>query len=343
MRATMTPNSLDALRLLAALMVLYSHQYALLGLAEPWFLGLKTFGTAGVSIFFFLSGCLVWTSWARDPHVLRFMQRRALRIFPALLVVCLVSVFILGISVSTLPWREFVASPVTWRYVGTVGIWTSKILPGFFPDNPLPYVVNGSLWTLPVELLCYASVLVCGLVFFWAKVTRGVAVVVALWLAVLIASYGALLVGAHFEPHLEMAAMFWWGAFYGYCRQSPCESWLGGLAALALLAFGMFGPQGLERTAMLGCAAALVHLAMSVPTGARLTAPFGDLSYGVYIIAFPVQQLGVNWARALNWSFSASLLFSVTATLVLAYLSWHLIEKRALRLKNRLNTAPHRH
>lgn len=55
----MTANSLDALRLLAAMMVLYSHQFALLGLAEPWFMGLKTFGAAGVLIFFFLSGCLV--------------------------------------------------------------------------------------------------------------------------------------------------------------------------------------------------------------------------------------------------------------------------------------------
>jgi peptidoglycan/LPS O-acetylase OafA/YrhL len=299
-------------------------------LAEPWFLGLKTFGTAGVSIFFFLSGCLVWTSWARDPHLLRFSQRRALRIFPALLVVCVVSVFILGLSATTLSWREYLASPQTWRYVLTVGMWTSKTLPGLFPDNPLPYVVNGSLWTLPVELLCYASVVVVGMAVAWTKLPDGVEVVVALWLTVLLASFGARAVGSHFEPHLEMAAMFWCGAFYGHCRHTPYTTWLGGLAALALLAFGVLGPHGLERTAMLGFAAALVHLAMSVPTGARLTGPFGDLSYGVYIMAFPVQQLGVHWARALNWSFPVSLVFSILVTLVLAYLSWHLVEKPAL-------------
>lgn len=329
----MTTNSLDALRLLAAMMVLYSHQYALFGFAEPWFLGLRTFGAAGVSIFFFLSGCLVWTSWARDPNALRFMKRRALRIFPALMAVCLVSVFVLGVSVSTLPWREYMASPVTWRYVGTAGMWTSKILPGFFPGNPWPYVVNGSLWTLPVELLCYASVLVCGLVSEWAKVTKGAGVVVVLWLTVLFASYGARAVDPHFEPHLEMAAMFWWGSFYGYCRQSLCTAWQVGLAAAALLAFGVLGTHGLERVAMLVCAVALVHLALAVPWGARLTQPFGDLSYGVYIMAFPVQQLGVHWAREHNWSFAVSLVFSVAVTLLLAFASWHLIEKRALRLK----------
>ncbi len=326
----MTANSLDALRLLAAMMVLFSHQFALLGLAEPWFMGLKTFGAAGVSIFFFLSGCLVWSSWARDPHVLRFIQRRALRIFPALVVVCLVSVFILGVWASTLPWREYVVSPQTWRYVLTMGMWTSKTLPGLFPDNPLPYVVNGSLWTLPVELLCYASVVVLGMVVGWTKLPKGVGVVVALWSTVLLASYGARVVGSHFEPHLEMAAMFWWGALYGYCRHTPCSAWLGGLAALALLAFAVLGPHGLDRTAMLGCAAALDHLAMSVPIGALLTKPFGDMSYGVYIMAFPVQQLGVHGARTLNWSFTVSLVFSIAVTLVLAYLSWHLVEKPAL-------------
>jgi peptidoglycan/LPS O-acetylase OafA/YrhL len=294
----MTVNSLDALRLLAAMMVLYSHQYALLGLAEPWFLGLKTFGTAGVSIFFFLSGCLVWTSWARDPHLLRFSQRRALRIFPALLVVCVVSVFILGLSATTLSWREYLASPQTWRYVLTFGMWTSKTLPGLFPDNPLPYVVNGSLW-----------------------------------LTVLMTNFGARAVGSHFEPHLEMAALFWWGAFYGHCRHAPCKAGLVVFAVLALVAFGWLGPHGLERTALLACSIALVHLAMSVPWGARLTKPFGDLSYGVYIMAFPVQQLGVHWAQRLNWSFAGSLLFSVAVTLLLAFASWHRIERRALRLK----------
>ena len=59
-------NSLDLLRLVAAAMVLYSHQYALLGLAEPAFISWDTIGRAGVTIFFFLSGYLVWSSWDRD-------------------------------------------------------------------------------------------------------------------------------------------------------------------------------------------------------------------------------------------------------------------------------------
>jgi peptidoglycan/LPS O-acetylase OafA/YrhL len=150
---------------------------------------------------------------------------------------------------------------------------------------------------------------------------------------VLLASYGTLLIDTHFEPHLEMVAFFWWGAFYGYCRRARCDALPLLMAVLALLAFVQLGPHGPERTAMLVCAAGLVHLAMGVSSGARLTGPFGDLSYGVYIMAFPVQQLGVHLMHGLDWSLPAHLALSVAGTLGLAYASWHLIEKRALRFK----------
>ena len=77
-------NSLDLLRLGAATLVLYSHQLALLMGPDPSFFGWNTFGGEGVTIFFFLSGMLVWSSWDRDPDWGRFFRRRALRIFLAL-------------------------------------------------------------------------------------------------------------------------------------------------------------------------------------------------------------------------------------------------------------------
>ena len=75
-------KSLNLLRLSAAALVLSSHQHALLGLAEPDLFGWSTFGGVGVSIFFFLSGVLVWSSWARDPDLKRFFIRRSLLFKP---------------------------------------------------------------------------------------------------------------------------------------------------------------------------------------------------------------------------------------------------------------------
>jgi peptidoglycan/LPS O-acetylase OafA/YrhL len=105
------------------------------------------------------------------------------------------------------------------------------------------------------------------------------------------------------------------------------------LSAIAFIGFTWFGSHGFQSAGMLVCAAMVVHAAMNLPHGAKWSDRLGDLSYGVYIFAFPVQQLGVHWARQQNWSFAASLFLSATVTLSLAYASWHLVEKRALRLK----------
>lgn len=135
-----------------------------------------------------------------------------------------------------------------------------------------------------------------------------------------------------------MMAVFWWGVFYNYCRRQPWNASAGGkltwgLVGVALLAVSVLGFRGLERMAMLACAAGLVHLAFKVSTGAKLTDPLGDLSSGVYIFAFPVQQMLVHWGKGQDWSFGVYFSLSLVLTAGLAFASWHLIEKRALRFK----------
>jgi len=52
-----------------------------------------------------------------------------------------------------------------------------------------------------------------------------------------------------------------------------------------------------------------------------------DYSYGIYIYAFPVQQLCIN---TLNIGFYTSMILSAVVTIALASLSWHFVEKRFL-------------
>jgi peptidoglycan/LPS O-acetylase OafA/YrhL len=330
-------NSLDFLRLTAALFVLYSHQYALLGLSEPSFFGWNSFGGAGVTVFFFLSGMLVWLSWARDPNLRRFFQRRSLRIFPALLVIVLVTIFVLGPILTTVSLPEYFRSNDTWRYLTTAMLFPRNILPGVFEKNPYPYAVNGSLWTLPVEYLCYLMVAVVGSI--WQR-WRLVGPALTLIAAALLATYAPIIVGDRFSPHFEMIAIFWWGALFGYSTVSPRgyfqdRYWLIGSIIVAALIFSLLGPRGTERMAMLLCAAMSVVLAQRTNFGARLTDRLGDLSYGIYIYAFPVQQVLVYWSRDAGLSFGLLFFQSVVITFVLAYFSWHLIEYQALRLKPR--------
>jgi peptidoglycan/LPS O-acetylase OafA/YrhL len=329
----MGKNSLDLLRLVAAAMVLFSHQFAVLGLPEPQFLGLNTWGGVGVSIFFFLSGYLVWTSWARDPSLVRFFLRRCLRIFPALWVICLLSVLVLGPLVTVLSVQDYFGSAATWRYGWTALLWTPYVLPGVFAGNALPGIVNGSLWTLPAEFFCYCTVAVLGGLVLWMLRGRALPWSLGVLAAVACTHVGVAWIGARYWLYFEMIAMFWWGVFYGYCVKSWPTPGTAAIAVLALLWFAVDGPRGWERTVLLAIAAGAVHLCRQLPQGARLTDRIGDLSYGVYIYAFPVQQLVVHACKGYSLAFWHLWALSSVGTLALAWLSWHAVEARALRFK----------
>lgn len=325
-------NSLDLLRLFAASLVLFSHQYAVLGFVQPAFLDWTTLGGAGVSIFFFLSGWLVWSSWARDPDAKRFFLRRSLRIFPGLWLVVGLTVFLIGPVLTSLTVTDYFSSAKTWRYLTTSALLVRYELPGVFVSNPYPVAVNGSLWTLPVEFFCYISVALVGLL---GRRRANWAWGLGLGLAVLIAVLGTRVVGYKYITHVEMIGFFWWGAWYGHVSaKTPMERqkvllW----TALAFVVFLVVDSRGVERTAILLFAAVMVILAQKTDVGSGLTDRLGDLSYGMYIFAFPVQQIIAQWGQGRGWLFGVSLGLSFVSTAALAYLSWHLVEKQALRFK----------
>lgn len=325
-------NSFDLLRLFAATLVLYSHQHVLLGLDEPKFLGWTTFGGVGVAIFFFLSGLLVWSSWVRDPNLKRFFIRRSLRIFPALWFVVLLSVLVLGPILTKLAVSDYFNSGETRRYISTALLVVRRGLPGVFQENPYPMAINGSLWTLPVEFLCYVSVALVGSM---GLVCRNWLMPVSLGLAVLAAAFGALLLGTRFVPHLEMVSFFWCGVMYGFVRARPvseARKWTV-VMSIAVLASLVLGVRGFERTGVLVVAGASVMAAQRATWGVWLTDRLGDMSYGMYIFAFPVQQIVVELGRHRGWSFDTHLGLSFFVTSVLAYVSWHVLERPVLWFK----------
>lgn len=133
--------------------------------------------------------------------------------------------------------------------------------------------------------------------------------------------------------------MFFTGAAYFLLKERVTLSHrFFGLSLFALLLAGLADQQVFSIVYYLTIAYMLCYLAY-LPAGAiRKYNAMGDYSYGVYIYAFPVQQaLAATYPRI---SVSAMLLSSGMATLALAILSWHLIEKRALRLKGSPATEP---
>jgi peptidoglycan/LPS O-acetylase OafA/YrhL len=155
-------NNFQLIRLVAASFVVLFHSFALTGrwTQEPlWRVMPETnFGALGVKIFFVVSGFLVTRSWLSRRAVGPFVAARVLRIYPALVAATLLTILLAGIS-SSLAWPQFLADPQTIDYAWRVALGWEVVyrLPGAFPTNPFPHDVNGSLWTLPIELRLYVA------------------------------------------------------------------------------------------------------------------------------------------------------------------------------------------
>jgi len=161
-------NNFNLIRFLAATAVLFAHSYALSGhpMEEPllrWSNGATHFGTLGVTLFFIISGFLVSKSFTERRTLAAFSVARALRIYPALIAATLFSAALAG-ALSTTAWRDFLIDSQTHRFVvaNSIGWHARYYLPGAFADNPFPRAVNGSLWTIPVELRMYVGCAIVG-------------------------------------------------------------------------------------------------------------------------------------------------------------------------------------
>lgn len=325
-------NNFDAVRLLAAGMVLYSHQLALSGRPESTPLVFATWGYLGVMVFFVISGYLVSGSWERDPDPWRFLQRRALRIWPALAVVTALSSLVLGPLLSHLSWPAYFASGETWAYLASAVFWIQQTLPGVFPDNPFARAVNGSLWTIPYEVGCYLGLLLCGRLGLLKRLGPLLLVWLLAWLTL-----GWIFSGPGPYPRiwsLELGCCFVAGVLLKHLRPLWLERIGPVLMSAALLAAGLHA-LGWTFPAVL-LLMPLLTLAFGVRNWPvlRQIGRWGDFSYGLYIYAFPVQQCVVMlWGP--EHPLPTLLLLSLLLSLGCAALSWHLIEKPALRYKPR--------
>lgn len=326
------PNNFDAIRIVAAFTVLYSHQFALTGRPEPSFFGLHSWGGLAVIVFFVVSGFLVTGSWYNDPSVLRFGARRVLRLWPALTTVTVLTAYGLGAWVTTLPLEDYWKNRATLDYLNILRMQIYYVLPGVFEHNPYPRGVNGSLWTIPLEVRCYVVLALAGLLRLmrWRSVWLAC---IALYMAWFITKSSADITG-HVHYGRELGAFFLAGSALFVLREHwerRPRAWLLGLGGVAALLWAL----GWRYTATLAFIPLLVLYAGTRSTPVlRRFGRFGDPSYGAYLIAFPVQQTVIHFLYP-SFDFTATLIMATALTFALAYASWHVIEKPALRLKPR--------
>jgi peptidoglycan/LPS O-acetylase OafA/YrhL len=344
-------NNFNLVRMIAALAVLITHAFSLaIGSekAEPTFalLGGMSPGAIAVDVFFITSGFLVTTSLLARHNVIDFMIARALRILPALLLVLLLSVLVLGPYFTSLPIDAYIFNSATYSYLLQCSTLFFKIaypLPGVFETNPYPNVVNGSLWSMKHEVRLYALLALAWAMASFSKKNKllsfrallvGVAVVLTgLLLTQVIAQRP---VSAEFK----LFCLFFSGAVYSVLRAKIPVSGAGfWTLVVALLICGTIYKQ-LFYSAYIIFVPYLLFYAAYVPSGRiRWYNSIGDYSYGMYIYAFPVQQSVA--ALVPGVAPIDMILISLPITLAFAVLSWHLVEQRALKLKDYFSGKAH--
>jgi peptidoglycan/LPS O-acetylase OafA/YrhL len=287
--------------------------------------------TLMVPMFFALSGFLVAGSWERCRTLISFLGLRVLRIFPALSAQVVLSALIIGPVVTTLPLQAYLHDPLFLRFFWNAVGHTQYFLPGVFTHNPAPYV-NGQLWTVPYELDCY--LILTGLALVGVVKRR------ALLLLALSAVQLFLVFHAFFRPHGVSVGMsgeliglcFMWGlGFYRFRDRVPFG--LGfGLAAMALSVALVMIPNG-KYLAPMPVAYGTVCLGLMNPPRDRLVMS-GDYSYGLYVFGYPIQQMIATQPALRDWRLN--LLIALPCAFAVAFVSWHMLERRALGLRGRL-------
>ena len=318
-------NNFDAIRLVAALTVIVGHAWPLTGMPHPpRVAGIAIYDLA-VLVFFSVSGYLITLSWQRTPVVRRFLAARVLRIFPALVVLVLLTTLVVGPLVTTLSAGDYFASPATWGYLVNSTLVAVYDLPGVFTDNPLP-PVNGSLWSLGPEFLCYLAVLGVGLIALRARLAAFIVATVAVAAAWFV-------VDEPLRTIVGATAFFGVSAIIATIARGRTLPWWPALSVPVWLVFGAAVPDLGIPLAWLVVPYAVIAVGMRATPVIRSAGRFGDFSYGLYLWGFLVQQVVVSALGVLPlW---LDLLVVVPVTGILAFASWHLVEKRALALKSR--------
>lgn len=333
-------NNLNLIRMIAACLVLVSHAYPIAlgpGTVEPLerLLG-YSLGTLSVTVFFVISGFLIAQSFERTKSRTGFVVARFLRLWPGLIVSILLVALLLGPWVSTLGVERYFRQSETWLFVlrNVTLIDVQFTLPGVF--TYLPYTsVEGSIWTLLYEVVCYVGVFVLGIVGLLRRPGAMVVAFVAFAALFVIQQAGLITLHSKISTAITLAMPFGVGTgLYVWRDRIVLSLW--GVAILAALTWGAvlisaWVPHSMAVYPLLLATTlgyAVFWLAYCPGGVLRLYNRLGDYSYGVYIYAFPIQGL-VIWIWG-DMTPGMNMALALPLTLIPSILSWHWVEKPCL-------------
>jgi peptidoglycan/LPS O-acetylase OafA/YrhL len=322
----------DYLRIGLAVAVLSWHSIWISGSAKLdialWSGPFRFLPAAVIPMFFALSGFLVSSSLHRTK-LHQFVTLRIIRLVPALAVEITLSALILGAIFTALPLTDYFTDKEFYAYfLNIVGLIHYE-LPGVFTDNVAPRLVNAQLWTIPFELECYLALVLLSAFAVLRK--RALFVGVIALLSLLLAWWCFL----HPVPEeaqtnvsgrvlvlcfLAAVALFLYRDKIPY---SPAWGFMAAIATVVLLP--------VPATAYLA-AFPVAYLTIWLGLKRPPAIPFGDLSYGVFLFHFPIEQTVMHVFPGIQAWWQLTLL-ALPITVVFAWLSWTLVERPVLSRK----------
>ena len=340
-------NNFDFVRVLAAILVLVGHSPALFK-NKPFYYDplIKIIGypahAIGLYIFFIISGFLITKSWESKKNTFEFIVSRILRIFPALLFTLICTTFILGPLLTSYHLSDYLTSKETYKHLLNITLFRIYYeLPGVFGSNPYNNAVNGSIWSLSYEFTCYLLLILFGYFHFlknkWFSLSIYVlaVILISFYKSEIELSYPTIpFLGINMDKMIEFFILFFSGSFFYLFRNYLTFNWITYSFIISLIIITrVFQIPFIFNSIIFSFL--IFSLVFSRRINLNKFGKYGDFSYGIYLFAFPIQQIIAQFFTT-EFNLLLLILISTLFTFIASFICWNLVEKPTLKLKKRI-------
>lgn len=323
-------NYINLIRHIAAVFVIYVHSFELIkndNIDYIKYLFSIDMGSIAVNIFFLLSGVLIYNSALNSVNIKDYIKKRFLRIYPALVVCILLTVFVFSI-ISTIDFWSYISNNITLNYISNLLFLGNYSVYEIFETNYYPSVANGSLWTLRYEVVMYAITLIFVHPYF-RKHSYFIYIIFIFFLISYIVNVDEA--KSMFTNMARLGSYFFMGALFSRINFLLYKNYI--IIGSIIVFIGILLFDKYDDILILFLISIVLKYSLDyVYYTSKNKSKFNfDISYGLYIYAFPVQQILAKYICFSN--VYMYFLCSLFVTVLFALFSWFLIEKKALKLK----------
>jgi peptidoglycan/LPS O-acetylase OafA/YrhL len=332
-------NNFDFLRILFAMLVFIHHLCLLTNSKafDPLFQFVHPFSSQSVPGFFIVSGFLIFMSYENSKTLKNYIEKRVRRIVPAY---CFVIIFMasIGVFLTNLSWDKYITSPGLFKYLLanlTLLNFLHPSLPGVFDKNPLNSGVNGSLWTIKVEVMFYVVVPLIAIAL--RKFDKLLVISIIYILSFIYKESTNLLAdqtGQKFFVELGwqlpgQLSFFMSGCLiYYYFEIFMYKYKYFLIPATTIMIINEFTQSKflpINFLVPISLATIVISIALFTPH-LKIFSKYGDFSYGAYIYHYPIIQSCISLGLFQVNNYFA---FSIISMLLMltSYCSWHFLEK----------------